>query len=164
MIIEPTNSAKFNQATANCYLTGPIIRCWKRELYQNATRVFLNWVSFTITEPGGWDCMARYVGPPPRPILPPRPWKRVTLMPYSLQAATTSSWALYSSHAAEKRPASLPESEYPTMTCSPRFFEFRLHADSGNWRINIIWIWYQLEYLLMSIVVFYNMLAIPINW
>ena len=29
-------------------------------------------------EPGGCDRIARYVGPPPRPTLPPRPWNSVT--------------------------------------------------------------------------------------
>ena len=55
--------------------------------------------------------MAIYVGPPPCPILPPRPWNRVNLIQNSLQAATTSSYALYSSQAAVKCPESFPESE-----------------------------------------------------
>ena len=33
--------------------------------------------------------MARYVGPPPRPTLPPRPWKSVTSTPALRQAATS---------------------------------------------------------------------------
>jgi hypothetical protein len=55
--------------------------------------------------------MTRYVGPPPRPMLPPRPWNKVTLIPNPFQAATTSSCALYSSYAAVKRPESFLESE-----------------------------------------------------
>lgn len=46
------------------------------------------------TEPGGWLWMARCVGPPPRPTLPPRPWKSVSLAPCCLVRATSDSWHL----------------------------------------------------------------------
>jgi hypothetical protein len=35
---------------------------------------------------GGCDRMARWVGPPPRPTVPPRPWNSVSLMSYSYKA------------------------------------------------------------------------------
>ena len=36
------------------------------------------------TDPGGCDCIARYMGPPPRPTVPPRPWNSVSLTSNSL--------------------------------------------------------------------------------
>ncbi|BAD73102.1 unknown protein [Oryza sativa Japonica Group] len=73
-----------------------------------------------LTVFGGWDRMARWLGPPPRPTVPPRPWKMVSFTPCRSATPTISSWALYSCHAADSRPASLPESEYPIMiSCFP---------------------------------------------
>ena len=36
------------------------------------------------TDPGGCDWIARYMGPPPRPTVPPRPWNSVSLTSNSL--------------------------------------------------------------------------------
>ena len=36
-------------------------------------------LSRASTEPGAWPRIARFVGPPPRPSAPPRPWKRVSV-------------------------------------------------------------------------------------
>ncbi len=63
------------------------------------------------TLPGGCARMAWWVGPPPRPTVPPRPWKSVTFTPWRSHAATMSSWPRYSAQAAASRPASLAESE-----------------------------------------------------
>lgn len=43
-------------------------------------------------EPGGCDWMARCIGPPPRPMEPPRPWNSVSEMPNVLHTSTTFSW------------------------------------------------------------------------
>lgn len=61
---------------------------------------------------GGWERMAKWVGPPPLPTVPPRPWNMVSFTPNFWATFTRSSWDLYICHAAERRPASLPESEY----------------------------------------------------
>ena len=37
--------------------------------------------------PGGWPRMARLVGPPPRPMAPPRPWKRNSSTPAATQTS-----------------------------------------------------------------------------
>ena len=63
------------------------------------------------TLPGGWLWIARCIGPPPRPMEPPRPWNSVSRTPCALHTATISSWQVYSAQAAARRPASLPESE-----------------------------------------------------
>mmetsp|Transcript_2993 Transcript_2993/g.10136 ORF Transcript_2993/g.10136 Transcript_2993/m.10136 type:complete len:255 (-) Transcript_2993:333-1097(-) len=68
------------------------------------------------TDPGGCDWMARYMGPPPRPTDPPRPWKRVSATPNSLHTFTISCCDLKSAQLAARRPASFPESEYPSIT------------------------------------------------
>mmetsp|Transcript_3920 Transcript_3920/g.13724 ORF Transcript_3920/g.13724 Transcript_3920/m.13724 type:complete len:241 (+) Transcript_3920:1188-1910(+) len=57
---------------------------------------------------GGWLMIARLDGPPPRPTVPPRPWKSVVRMPNSLPTAVTASCASNSAHAAAMRPASFP--------------------------------------------------------
>ncbi len=62
-------------------------------------------------EPGACARIARWVGPPPRPIDPPRPWKSVSSTPWRRAAATRRSWAVYSSHPAATYPDSLFESE-----------------------------------------------------
>ena len=55
-----------------------------------------------------------------RPTDPPRPWKRVKCTCLASQMATSSSWAWYSDQTDVRRPASLAESEYPSMTsCWP---------------------------------------------
>mmetsp|Transcript_16328 Transcript_16328/g.48948 ORF Transcript_16328/g.48948 Transcript_16328/m.48948 type:complete len:226 (-) Transcript_16328:2068-2745(-) len=60
---------------------------------------------------GGCDRMARWVGPPPRPTVPPRPWNRVSFTLNSLATLTRDSCTSYSPQAAAMRPASLPLSE-----------------------------------------------------
>mmetsp|Transcript_3994 Transcript_3994/g.8631 ORF Transcript_3994/g.8631 Transcript_3994/m.8631 type:complete len:295 (-) Transcript_3994:1953-2837(-) len=61
--------------------------------------------------PEGWLLMAMWVGPPPRPTVPPLPWNSTSFTPCSLATAVIFSWASYRAHAAARRPASLPESE-----------------------------------------------------
>lgn len=50
--------------------------------------------SVPATLPGGWLLIATCMGPPPRPMEPPRPWKRVSLTLNSLQTATSCSWQM----------------------------------------------------------------------
>ena len=45
------------------------------------------------TAPGGCASTAAYVGPPPRPAEPPRPWKSVSSTPRSVASAASSSCA-----------------------------------------------------------------------
>ncbi len=69
------------------------------------------------TVPGGSAVSARATGdPPPRPTVPPRPWNRVHDTPASAQARATSSCTRYRAHADGSSPASLAESEYPSIT------------------------------------------------
>ena len=42
----------------------------------------------------GWAKMARWVGPPPRPTVPPRPWKRRRVTPHSRATWWRARWAL----------------------------------------------------------------------
>mmetsp|Transcript_74803 Transcript_74803/g.200520 ORF Transcript_74803/g.200520 Transcript_74803/m.200520 type:complete len:220 (+) Transcript_74803:685-1344(+) len=46
------------------------------------------------TDPAGCDSVARYCGPPPLPTEPPRPWNRLSLMPYRMDNSTSASCAL----------------------------------------------------------------------
>ncbi len=59
----------------------------------------------------GWAKMARWVGPPPRPTVPPRPWKRRSLTPVSRATSWRARWALKISHVLVNMPPSLFESE-----------------------------------------------------
>merc|ERR1719172_400280 len=43
---------------------------------------------FPLIVPGGWLRTASWHGPPPRPTVPPRPWKNVTCTPKSLPTST----------------------------------------------------------------------------
>ena len=71
--------------------------------------------SVTLSRPstacGGWARIAAYVGPPPRPALPPRPWKTVSSTPRSPASQASRSCARKISHWAVTTPPSLPESE-----------------------------------------------------
>lgn len=42
--------------------------------------------------PGGWLRMAKWVGPPPRPTVPPRPWNRVSFTLYFSATAASFSY------------------------------------------------------------------------
>mmetsp|Transcript_4918 Transcript_4918/g.10909 ORF Transcript_4918/g.10909 Transcript_4918/m.10909 type:complete len:266 (+) Transcript_4918:1153-1950(+) len=81
--------------------------------------------SLPLMEPAGCERMARYCGPPPRPTDPPRPWKRLSLILWRAAISTSASWALWRDQTDARRPASLAESEYPSMTswcgCQPTF-------------------------------------------
>src|ERR1035438_3356825 len=44
--------------------------------------------------PAGWARMAFAAGPPPRAMLPPRPWKRVSATPAPRHTRAIASWAL----------------------------------------------------------------------
>ena len=80
---------------------------------------------------GGCARIARCVGPPPRPVLPPRPWK--TVSPTSFAAATSPSptSASWIAHWAARKPPSLAESEYPTITVISRPRSSSLRASVG---------------------------------
>ena len=71
--------------------------------------------SVTLRRPstacGGCARIAAYVGPPPRPALPPRPWKTVSSTPRSPASQASRSCARKISHCAVTTPPSLPESE-----------------------------------------------------
>src|SRR6476646_3753915 len=51
------------------------------------------------TEPGACPRIARFVGPPPRPSAPPRPWNRVRSTPRSRAALARLAWAWWSRQA-----------------------------------------------------------------
>jgi hypothetical protein len=60
---------------------------------------------------GGSAASARATGePPPRPTLPPRPWKRPERHPCSRHTAASASCPSYSAHDDASIPASFPES------------------------------------------------------
>ena len=59
----------------------------------------------------GWAKMARCVGPPPRPTVPPRPWKRRSLTPHSRATSCRARWARKISQVLVSMPPSLLESE-----------------------------------------------------
>ncbi len=86
-------------------------QCRRARTWPESSRPVRWRATFLESSPGGCDWIARYVGPPPRPMLPPRPWKSVRRTPACSQAATTSSCARYSAQSALRRPASLAESE-----------------------------------------------------
>ena len=62
--------------------------------------------SVTLSRPDGWPggCarIAAYVGPPPRPVLPPRPWKIVSSTPRRAASAASSSCARQIAHCAAR--------------------------------------------------------------
>ena len=84
--------------------------------------------SLPLMVSGGWDRIARWVGPPPLPTVPPRPWNIVRRTPYCFATFTKSSCALNICQAADNRPASLPESEYPIITSCLPLIRFRYQS------------------------------------
>jgi len=46
----------------------------------------------TVDGPGAWARMARLVGPPPRPIAPPRPWNSVNSTPLRRATSARRDW------------------------------------------------------------------------
>ena len=61
--------------------------------------------------PAGWARIASWVGPPPRPIVPPRPWKSRRRTPWRTATSRRRCWARWISHWLVAMPASLLESE-----------------------------------------------------
>ena len=59
----------------------------------------------------GWAKMARWVGPPPRPTVPPRPWKRRRVTPHSRATWCSARCAFQISQVQVIMPPSLLESE-----------------------------------------------------
>ena len=66
--------------------------------------------------PAGCAAMARPVGAPPRLTEPPRPWKKLIETPASRPMRISRRCASNSSKLAQKKPPSLFESEYPSIT------------------------------------------------
>ncbi|OAY63079.1 hypothetical protein ACMD2_12101 [Ananas comosus] len=56
----------------------------------------------------------------------------ISFTPNCLATLTSSSWALYNCHAAESRPASFPESEYPIMTSCFPLILFLYHSTENR--------------------------------
>ena len=81
----------------------------------------VNLISPSI-DPQGRATRASYVGPPPRPTEPPRPWNRRKRTPCFTATSRNLRCARWISHWLVAIPASLFESEYPSMTSciSPR--------------------------------------------
>ena len=75
--------------------------------------VILIWPS---TDPHGSATSASYVGPPPRPTEPPRPWNKRSFTPCFIATSRRVRCARWISHCDVAIPASLFESEYPSMT------------------------------------------------
>ena len=63
------------------------------------------------TDPGGKLSMARWAGPPPRPMDPPRPWNTLSCTPWRSATFTSLRWARYRAKDDATMPASLLESE-----------------------------------------------------
>ena len=63
------------------------------------------------TAPPGWARIAWWLGPPPRPTEPPRPWNRRSLMPCRRKTSIRPISALYSSQPEVTKPPSLLLSE-----------------------------------------------------
>ena len=70
-------------------------------------------VNFTSpsSTPLGWLRIDACVGPPPRPIVPPRPWKTRMGIPVSPETSLMARRALWISHWEVVMPPSLLESE-----------------------------------------------------
>jgi hypothetical protein len=64
-----------------------------------------------LTEPGAWASTARPAGPPPRPRAPPRPWNRVSRIPFSAAQRASLAWVSNKRRVALAGPSSLAESE-----------------------------------------------------
>jgi hypothetical protein len=63
------------------------------------------------TDPGAWPRIARFVGPPQRPMAPPRPWNSVSSTPSRRAVTARSLCARWSIQLAARNPDSLFESE-----------------------------------------------------
>ena len=59
----------------------------------------------------GWARIASWVGPPPRPTVPPRPWKRRSRTPCRWATSRSSRWARWISHWEVVMPPNFEESE-----------------------------------------------------
>ena len=60
--------------------------------------------------PQGWARIASWVGPPPRPTVPPRPWNSRSRTPCRCATSRSLRWARWISHWLVAMPASLLES------------------------------------------------------
>lgn len=60
---------------------------------------------------GGAERIARPARPPPRPTVPPRPWKKRTVQPWFAAASPICCCAVWSAAFAARNPPSLLESE-----------------------------------------------------
>ena len=81
----------------------------RNECVQGGCRQLLGLLTWMVTRrtplmvPGGWLRMARWVGPPPLPTVPPRPWNSVSFTPQSSATLDRRSCAHRHMHASGDR-------------------------------------------------------------